>query len=122
MATILIVDDNSTIQRVLSHTLRREGHEILLADNGLVALDILKDRTVQLAIVDIAMPEMDGITLLNHLRSNPSFQTLPVIMLTASGQDEDREVAKAKGANDFLTKPTGSQELIAAVQRHLEAQ
>jgi two-component system chemotaxis response regulator CheY len=121
MATILIVDDNFTIQRVISHTLRREGYEVILADHGLMALELLQTQSVDLAIVDIAMPEMDGLTLLRHLRSQAEYQTLPIIMLTASGQDEDREVAKSQGANDFLTKPTGSHELIAAVERHLPA-
>lgn len=120
MTTILIVDDNATIQRVLKHTLKREGYEIFSAWNGLEACDFLSAEVVDLAIVDIDMPEMNGIDLLHHIRGDERLGNLPVIMLTASGLDEDRINAAAAGADVFLTKPTSSRELTETVAELLK--
>lgn len=117
MATILIVEDYPVTQRVLSLTLRNNGHETIIAGNGVEALEVLGGTAVDLALVDIAMPEMDGLELLRHLRDDARYQSLPVIMLTASGQDDDRTLALSTGANGFLTKPASSSELIDAVSR-----
>jgi CheY-like chemotaxis protein len=119
MATILIVEDYPVTQRVLSLTLRNNGHDTLVAANGIEALEVLDGTPVDLALVDIAMPEMDGIELLRHLRDDSRYQGLPVIMLTASGQDDDRTVALSAGANGFLTKPASSRELIDAVTQFI---
>jgi len=119
MSTILIVDDSPVIQRLLSLTLQRERHDILTVSNGFEALELLGDRQIDLAIVDLAMPEMDGLTLLKAIRADATHPHLPVIMLTASGQDQDRVTARAAGANDFLTKPASSRVLIETVGRLL---
>jgi CheY-like chemotaxis protein len=121
MSKILVVDDYSITQKILSHQLRNNGHSVILAGNGREALRCLAENTVDLAIVDIAMPEMDGITLLIHLRADERFKHLPVIMLTASGQDNDRRIAETEGISDFLTKPVSSIELTEAVNRCLQA-
>ncbi len=117
MAKILIVEDYPVTQRVLSLTLRNGGHEVIVAPDGIAALKELKQSMVDLALVDIAMPQMDGLTLLRQLRQNDQYHGLPVIMLTASDQDEDRAVALAIGADGFLNKPTNSRDLIEAVNR-----
>jgi CheY-like chemotaxis protein len=117
MATILIVEDYSVTQRVLSLTLRNNGYSVVVAEHGLAALARLEEEAVDLALVDIAMPEMDGLTLLKRLREDPRFQSLPIIMLSASGQDEDRVLATELGANGFLSKPASSRELIETVSK-----
>lgn len=117
MARILIVEDYPVTQRVLSLTLRNNGHDVVIANHGVEALACLKQAGVDLALVDIAMPEMDGLTLLQRLRDDTRYQSLPVIMLTASGQDEDRQTALSIGADGFLTKPTSSRELIETISR-----
>jgi CheY-like chemotaxis protein len=117
MAKILIVEDYPVTQRVLSLTLRNNGHDVAVAGDGREALDYLTAQPVDLMLVDIAMPEMDGMTLLRHLRNDERYQTLPIVMLTASGQDEDRAEALSIGADGFLTKPTSSRELIDTVNR-----
>jgi CheY-like chemotaxis protein len=119
MATILIVEDYPVTQRVLSLTLKNNGHETILAGNGIEALEVLNGTSVDLALVDIAMPEMDGIELLRHLRDDARYHALPIIMLTASGQDDDRSVALSAGANGFLTKPASSRELIDAIAQFI---
>lgn len=119
MATILIVDDYVVTQRMLSFTLQKEGYTTITAAGGREALQRLAETSVNLAIVDLAMPEMDGIALLRLIRAQEQFKHLPIIMLTASGEDQDRVIAKQAGADDFLTKPTSSRELIATVSHLL---
>jgi len=121
MGTILIVEDYPVTQRVLSLTLRNNGYEVLIAGNGLEAIALLEQSPVDLALVDIAMPEMDGLALLRHLREDPRFQSLPIVMLTASGQDDDRALALSIGANGFLSKPASSQQLIETVGAYVSA-
>lgn len=121
MANVLIAEDNPVNQRIYSQMLRTRGHTVLVASNGQAALEMLAAHTIDLAIIDLAMPVMDGLTLLRHMRANAQHQQTPVIMLTASGQDEDRRHAEAEGANAFLTKPSSSQEFNATVSRLLNA-
>jgi CheY-like chemotaxis protein len=119
MATILVVEDYLVARRMYSHMLRKKGHTVLAADNGLTALEQMAETPVDLVVADLSMPEMDGVALLKHLRADERYRRLPVIMLTASGQEHDRLRAEAEGANDFLTKPTSSQEFLETIQRHL---
>jgi len=119
LATILIVEDYPVTQRVLSLTLRNSGHEVVVANHGGEALEQLDHSSVDLALVDIAMPQMDGLELLRHLRSDERYQQLPVIMLTASGQDDDRQTALSIGADGFLSKPTSSRELIETISKFI---
>jgi two-component system chemotaxis response regulator CheY len=119
MASILVVDDSPVIRRVLDFTLRRAGHTTVAAEDGFVALDCLAHTGVDLAIIDLDMPVMDGLTLLRRLRADERHPDLPVIMLTGSGQGQDRHSAEAQGADAFLTKPASSVELIEVVNRLL---
>lgn len=119
MPSILTVDDYSVTQRVLGHILQHGGHTTYAAENGLEALDVLEKTEIDLIVLDIAMPGMDGITLLRQLRGDERYAHIPIIMLTASGQDEDRMDAEAAGADEFLTKPIGSTDLLNAVERLL---
>jgi CheY-like chemotaxis protein len=122
MSTILVVEDYLVAQRMYSHMLRKKGHTVLVADNGCAALERLAEATIDLVVADLSMPEMGGVDLLKHIRSNEHYQHVPVIMLTASGQEQDRLRAEAEGANDFLTKPASSHEFIETVHRHLTTQ
>lgn len=120
MTSILVVDDYAVTQRVLSHTLRKEGYEIVLADDAEQALDIIRgDWQIDLAIFDIDLPGMSGIDLLQIVRDE--FERFPIVMLTASGQDEDRSQARQFGADEFLTKPSSSRELVQTISRLLAA-
>lgn len=119
MAAILVVDDNSVNLRMMSYPLQKQGHAVVTALHGREALARLSETSFDLVITDLTMPEMDGIMLLKQIRAHVRFQHLPVIMLTASGQDEDRDMARAEGVNQFLTKPTSSRELVETVNRLL---
>ena len=120
MATILVVEDHVVTQRLLSKRLRDAGHEVSPAANGLEALALLEEGTVDLIISDIAMPEMDGLTLLRHIRSDERLAQIPFIMLTTSVLDLHRQEAMQAGANGFLEKPVSSWELEAMVKSQLQ--
>jgi two-component system chemotaxis response regulator CheY len=122
MATILIAEDNPVNQRMLTFILKKEGHTVITAVHGVEALDRLAETTIDVVITDIGMPEMDGITLLKHMRADASYQELPVIVITASGEDVDYATARKAGANDLLTKPVSSRQLIDTVSRVLAQQ
>jgi CheY-like chemotaxis protein len=115
MATIMVVDDYPVTQRVLTFQLYKTGHQVVTANNGREAIESLVTLPIDLLIVDLSMPEMDGISVLRHLRADSRFQTLPIIMLTGSGREQDRVLALSEGANVFLTKPTSTWELTDVV-------
>ncbi len=120
MATILIVDDSPTVRRMLEFTLRKQGYTVLAAMNGLEALAKLAETAVDLVITDVSMPELDGISLLRQIRADARWHTLPVVMLTVSGQVEDQMEAQQHGANGFLTKPASSSELLGTVRTFVQ--
>ncbi len=98
MTTILVVDDYVVTQRVLAHQLSNQGFEVVPALSGTQALERLNDpqaAPIDLVILDIAMADIDGLTLLGQLRADWRFEALPIVMLTASGQDSDRQTAIA---------------------------
>lgn len=117
MANILVVDDNPVIQLMLSLMLKRNDQSVVTAASGQEALELLERTGIDLVILDVNMPDMDGLTLLKQLRDDDRYRDLPIIMLTASGREQVRLVATQKGANGFLTKPTSSRELLDMVAR-----
>ena len=119
MTTILVVDDHAATRWTLSHILKKNGYSPLVAGSGQEALNLLVETPVSLAILDLAMPGMDGLGLLQRIRAMPQYQTLPVIIFTASGQDEDLVSARRAGASAFLTKPASSTDLVETVRRLL---
>lgn len=116
MAKILVVDDEAVALRILQHTLNKVGHEVTSAGNADEALRWARQNTFDLMIFDISMPEMDGVELLYTIRQLPDSNSTPVIMLTASSQDEDRVRAENAGANLYMTKPFSSQKIVEAVE------
>ncbi len=122
MATILIVDDNSTSRRLLSYILQQEKHIVVTAINGLSAIQCLDETSVDLVLTDLLMPGMDGLAFLEHLRADERFRTLPVIALTGSGKQQHYLRAQAAGVTKFLTKPVESDEIVATVNRLVQPQ
>ena len=119
MALILVVDDYPGLQRILSLTLQMHDYLVVTAGNGREALSLLRTEAIDLVITDVSIPEMDGLSLLGEIRADKALSDLPVIVLTAIGQEEVREAAAQKGASGFLTKPPSSQELVEVVSRFL---
>ena len=117
---ILVVDDEPNNQRILNYTLNKAGYETLTAGNGEAALDLLNEESADLAILDVAMPGMDGITLLQHIRTMRQYENLPVIILTGSGDDTERIRAEEAGVQSFLTKPASSKTILDTVNHLLD--
>lgn len=121
MAKILVVDDEPVTNRLLSLMLQRNNHTVLTANNGIEALSCLDKTQIDLMITDINMPDMNGLVLLEELRADQRHKHLPVIVLTAIGQEHMSQVAAQKGASNFLTRPVSSWELKEAVTGCLQA-
>ena len=119
MATILVADDDPITQRIVGSILARLGHQVLHANNGLDAMRQVHELTPNLLILDIDMPQLDGLAALRQLRADMRFEGLPIIMLTASGMEDDARTARLEGANDFVTKPFRSRELEEKLERLL---
>nr|WP_173058091.1 response regulator [Phytohabitans houttuyneae] len=116
---ILVVDDDQDIARFVSVNLKIHGFEVVLAGDGMEALELVEQRHPDLAVVDLMMPRMDGLELTRRLRANPMTSALPVIMLTAKGMTVDKVVGLTAGADDYLVKPFDTLELIARVRSTL---
>jgi adenylate cyclase len=113
-ATVLAVDDQPTNLRLLDAVLTPRGHRVLTAASGAAALAMLETEDVDIVLLDILMPEMDGYEVCRRIRSIPATEFLPVVMITASGS-EQRLAALEAGADDFVTKPFDKSELLARV-------
>ena len=120
MASILVVDDDPTNQHIMLYTLRKAGYQVSSANNGQHGLEILRQEPFSLAIIDLSMPIMDGLTMLSQIRADEKLHELPVIILTASGDDEENTIAMQNGASAFLTKPSSSRTILELVQKFLE--
>ncbi|NCE73692.1 DNA-binding response regulator [Anaerotruncus sp. X29] len=114
MAVILVVDDNQKIRRLIDIYLRREGFSTLLAETGDQALHLLGEQAVDLMIVDIMMPGMDGYALVRQLRENR--MEIPVLMATAKTEFADKKEGFEAGADDYMTKPVDLEELVLRVR------
>lgn len=102
---ILVVDDCQTTRKILSMYLRSKGFEVVLAVNGLDAIEKLATHNVNLIISDLNMPYMDGIELLKTLKSDPNLSHIPILMVTTEADPEERQKAMEAGANAYLVKP-----------------
>ena len=116
---ILVVDDEPHIRRVLSPILESQGFDVITASDGLQGLEMMEASDVDLVILDLMMPGANGLEILSKIRTTPGKTETPVIILTAKGQDTDRDAALAGGANDFLTKPFSPKKLIARIHEIL---
>jgi len=113
---VLVCEDEIEIGNAIEIYLRNQGYEVLRAENGITGLETLKNEIVHLAIIDIMMPEMDGIQMIMQMRNEYDF---PVIVLSAKSQDIDKITALNIGADDYVTKPFTPMELLARVQSQL---
>ena len=116
MKSILLVDDSTSIRNIVKGSLVRE-YMVLEADNGQAALDLLaKGITIDLFLLDVNMPVMDGLTLLKQIKTDPRFAKTPVLMLTTETKQERRQEAKALGAAGWILKPCDPETLLVALK------
>ena len=118
--TVLIVDDSPTIRGFAKIFLKPLVVDVVEAEEGTQALEIVRGGNVTLAIVDINMPGMDGLTFTRELRADPTFAALPVILLTGDRSEETRQKGLDAGATDFIEKPIKGAELQAMVKKYIE--
>jgi two-component system chemotaxis response regulator CheY len=120
--TFLIVEDSPTMRQLLAFSLRRlKECRIIEAVDGVDALKKLITERVDLVITDINMPMMDGLKLISLIRGNPRTKSLPIIIVTTEGAEEDRKRGLALGANAYIPKPIQPSELLKAVASLLES-
>ena len=120
LGSILLADDNADLRAFVSRVLGQR-HEVVTARNGVEALALARHRRFDLVISDVMMPELDGFGLLEALRSDPVTSRVPFVMLSARAGEEAAVGALARGADDYLTKPFSSEELLGRVSAHLNA-
>ncbi len=115
--TVLVAEDEPGIIESLHFLLSRAGYAVEIETEGAEALTAALERTPDVLVLDVMLPGMDGYEILRRLRSDSRTSGLPVIMLTAKSQREDREAALSSGADVFITKPFANADIIAAVKK-----
>ena len=113
---ILIVEDERDLIKLLKYNLEKEGYKVSYATDGSVALAEIRRDTPDLVLLDLMLPGMDGLEICRQIRRHEKYATIPVLMLTARGEEADRVVGLEIGADDYVTKPFSMRELIARVR------
>jgi phosphate regulon transcriptional regulator PhoB len=113
---ILVVDDEADIVELVSYNLKKEGFSVDSALNGETALGKIRKNKYDLVVLDLMLPGIQGMELCRILRNDPKTETLPIIMLTAKGEEVDRIVGLEMGADDYIAKPFSPRELVARVK------
>jgi two-component system chemotaxis response regulator CheY len=122
MTTILVVDDSATIRRMVIASLRQlSGARFVQAGNGLEAIEHLALTPIDMIILDLNMPDMHGLEVVQFVRSHQAYREIPIVILTTRGDDSSREALLDAGASAYLTKPFAPQTLSAHVTELLEA-
>jgi DNA-binding NarL/FixJ family response regulator len=120
MKTILIIEDEPEMRRNLATILRLEEFNTITAENGREGIELARDKTPDLILCDVMMPELDGYGVLRELRSNAATEATPFIFLTAKGEKPDIRAGMNLGADDYLTKPVAKADLLAAIRSRIE--
>ncbi|NLL75794.1 MAG: response regulator transcription factor [Clostridiales bacterium] len=113
---VLVVDDDREIVKAIALLLEKEGYDVLKAYDGMQALEIVSEKSVQLIIIDVMMPKLDGLSAVMKIREK---KNIPIIVLSAKSEDTDKVLGLSMGADDYVTKPYYAAELVARVKSHL---
>ncbi len=113
--SILVVDDEQDVTNLVRYNLQKAGYEVLTATNGVEGLSIIRNSRPDVVILDLMMPEMDGLSVCREVRSDPEVSHTPILMLTAKNQQKDRVRGLQDGADDYVTKPFSTKELVLRV-------
>ncbi len=116
MARILVVEDEQDLQKVLDYNLKQAGHEPLAALRGRDAVELARSRRPDAILLDIMLPDLPGTEVCRILKSDPATRGIPVVMLTAKGEEIDRVVGFELGADDYVVKPFSVRELLLRIQ------
>ena len=119
---VLVAEDNAVNQRVVASVLSKQGFRVVLAGNGREALTAMNREPAEIILMDVQMPEIDGLTTARLIRENPAWRNVPIIALTAHAMHGDRERCLQAGMNDYLSKPIAPMAIVDCVRRHLLTQ
>jgi DNA-binding response OmpR family regulator len=118
---ILVVEDEPDLQELVRHHLARERYDVVTAGDGEAALREARRRIPDLIVLDLMLPGIDGLEVCRRLKTDPRTSTVPVVMLTAKGEESDAVIGLAQGADDYIRKPFGVKELVARIAARLRA-
>jgi len=116
---ILVVDDEPFILRSLSFVLRKEQYQVFEARDGEAAMQLIRERRPDLVFLDVMMPKLNGIEVTKIVKDDPDLCATKIILLTAKGQDSDRAIGEAAGADDYMTKPFSPMKLLEQARKIL---
>jgi DNA-binding response OmpR family regulator len=116
---ILLAEDNSILLLLLKHQLQKEGYKLLIAVNGMEAIDLIEEHNPDLILTDIMMPFISGLEVISHVRNKLNLKT-PIIVFSSAGQEEMVLKAFEMGATDFMSKPLSPNELVIRIKKLLQ--
>jgi two-component system chemotaxis response regulator CheY len=119
MSRILAVDDSRSMREMVTFTLKAAGFDVAEAEDGAVALGLARQEKFNLLLVDVNMPNMDGMALIRALRAEPDYKFTPMLMLTTEAAADRKQEGKAAGATGWIVKPFNPETLVATVKRVL---
>jgi DNA-binding response OmpR family regulator len=115
-ATVLVADDDEMFRELVTEILTQGGYSVVRAEDGQAAWDAMQRKKVDIAVLDLNMPRMDGLELTRKIRDDAKYKDLPVLLLTVRAMVEDQVSGYDRGADDYLTKPFDSKMLLARVK------
>ena len=116
MSKVLIVEDEANIRQLVKYNLEKESYQVIEAEDGLLGLRLAKAEKPDLVLLDLMLPQMDGLEVCRSLKGKPATSALPIIMLTAKSEEIDKVIGLELGADDYMTKPFSPRELVARVK------
>src|SRR5690625_2912496 len=114
--TILVVDDEQDLLDLIEYNLRKEGFDVIRAEDGVEGIRLVREQTPDLILLDIMMPKMDGLEMCRQLRQDPGTQRIPIIFLTARGDERTEVEGLDQGADDYITKPISTRKLMSRIK------
>lgn len=120
MRTVLVVDDSTTQRELISDFLRKLGLKVVIATDGVAALEQIQGTQLDLVVLDIVMPRMNGYEVCRHIKADPKTQNVPVIMCSTKAEDFDRYWGAKQGADAYLTKPFQPKEFVETIKQLLQ--
>ncbi len=122
MFSILVVDDEQHILELIRYNLEKEGYKVLAAADGKTAVEVARSEKPDLVLLDVMLPGFDGLSVCRALRQNDSTRKIPIIMISARGEELDKVLGLEMGADDYVTKPFSIRELLARIKARLRRQ
>jgi twitching motility two-component system response regulator PilH len=120
MAKILVADDSATELQMIKDILKETSHEVITAGDGEEAVKKARDEAVDMVILDVIMPKMNGFQVCRELRTDQKFKDVPIIMVTSKDQQSDKMWGLKQGATEYIIKPFTAMDLLLAIKKHLK--